>query len=157
MTKNNYLFDPRHVLLQLIMVVLYYLKRSCMKVFLFLLEAFAALSLLLFGLVFINYPDGSALNLNTRILVDAPFRNFTVPGILLTANGVVYVLSLLQAMGEPRRNRYNWTLAGGLLTIVFSLVAIMFVRPFLVAEWVALVLGVMIVLMASYLKGKWIL
>lgn len=128
-----------------------------MKIFLFLLEAFAALSLLLFGLIFISYPDGSAVNLNTGILADAPFRNFSLPGLLLTANGAVYVFSLLQAMGEPRRNRYNWTLAGGILTIVFSMVSIMFVRPFLVAEWAALTLGVMIVLMASYLKGKWLL
>lgn len=128
-----------------------------MKVFLFLLEAFVALSLLIFGLIFLSYPDGSALNLNTGILADAPFRNFSVPGILIAANGLVYVFSLLQAMGEPKRNRYNWTLAGGILTVVFALVSIMFVRPFLVAEWAALILGVMIVLMASYLKGKWIL
>lgn len=126
-----------------------------MKLLLFLLEGFTALAFSLFGVIMISYPDGSVINLPSDVLAGSAFKNYLVPGIVLTLNGAVYIFSLLYHM-EPTGVRYNWAIAGGVLTVVLSLAAITFLQTFFLSEWIGLLVGVAIILSAAYLKGKWI-
>lgn len=126
-----------------------------MKLLLLLLVGFTALAFSLFGVIFISYPDGSVFNLSLDIFSGSPLKNYLIPGIFLALNGAVYILSLLYHM-EPTEGKYNWALAGGILTVVLSLSAIVLFQTFFFAEWIGLVIGFISILLAVYLKGKWI-
>ena len=76
-----------------------------MKTFLLILLCFVALTAILSGIQLTLYPDGSIINLPIYILENTPFRNFQIPGLILT--GVVGAVNLLAALYlfAQRRNQ----------------------------------------------------
>lgn len=55
-----------------------------MKSILFILVSFIAVKSTLSGLLMVSNPDGGIMNLPLSILEGTPFKNFLVPGIILT-------------------------------------------------------------------------
>ena len=55
-----------------------------MKLLLILLIGIITVAAIASGISMINSPDGITLNLQTYLLDNTPFKNFLIPGILLT-------------------------------------------------------------------------
>ena len=92
-----------------------YSQKQNMKSFLFILTSFVVVTSLLSGFLMISNPDGEVLNLSVRLLKGTPFRDFKIPGILLTTlvgitNSVAKLFIIIR-----QQKRYIWTLAGGIL------------------------------------------
>ena len=85
-----------------------------MRSFLFILVSFIAGTSTLSGLLMISNPDGGVLSLSPALLYGTPFKDFLVPGILLTT--IVGFVNLLAVFYNLQRhpNRYNWAIAGGM-------------------------------------------
>src|SRR6185437_8813121 len=86
-----------------------------MKSFLFALTSFVAVTSLLSGLLMISNPDGQLFNLSIRLLNGTPFRDFKIPGILLTTLvGITNLIATFFIIIRQQK-RYSWSLAGGIL------------------------------------------
>lgn len=126
-----------------------------MKSLLFFLVAFIAISASLSGLLLISEPDGSILNLPVSILEATPFKDFLIPGIILT--GVVGGINLLAVFFNLQRhtNRYNWALAGGITITGWIIAQMILIQTAHWLHFVYLAAGILIMLVAWQLKGKW--
>lgn len=126
-----------------------------MKLLLFIMIAFIAFTSTISGLLMIYQPDGSILQLSPSLLVETPFKNFLVPGILLTV--VVGGINMFAVFYNMQRHpgRYNWAMAGGFMTSCWILVQLMLINAVHWLQFVYLATGVLIILIAYQLKGKW--
>jgi hypothetical protein len=126
-----------------------------MKTLLFLLVSFIAVTATLSGLMMINNPDGGIMNLQLRLLDGTPFKDFLVPGILLTT--IVGGVNLLAIFYNMQRdpNRYNWAIAGGIMITGWIVGQIILIH---IANWLHFLylgIGILIILIAYQLRGKW--
>lgn len=125
-----------------------------MRTLLFILISFVAFTSLISGLILISYPDGSVLQMSVDLLNTSPFKNFLIPGIVLTV--FVGGTNLLAAFFNMKRsaNRYNWALAGGVMACGWVLVQMLLINTFFWLQLVYLGIGILMTLIAYQLKGK---
>ncbi len=125
-----------------------------MRTLLFILISFVAITSLVSGLIIICYPDGSVMRMSTDLLKTSPFKNFLIPGVVLTV--FVGGTNLLAAFFNMKRNknRYDWALAGGIMTCGWVIVQMILINTFFWLQFVYLGLGIVIMLIAYQLKGK---
>jgi len=106
-------------------------------------------------LLMISNPDGGILKLSLNLLEGTPFKNFLIPGILLAIIvGGINLLAVLHNI-KHQPNRYNWALAGG-ITISGWIIGQMIVIHSV--HWLHILylgIGILIILLAYQLKGKW--
>ncbi|MBK8610709.1 MAG: hypothetical protein IPL84_12415 [Chitinophagaceae bacterium] len=126
-----------------------------MKTLLLILISFIAVTATLSGLVMITNPGGDLLHLQLGLLKGTPFKDFQLPGILLTA--VVGGINLVAVFYNIQRhkNRYNWALAAGFVISGWIIVQLILIQ---VAHWLHFIylgMGILIILLAYQLKGKW--
>ena len=126
-----------------------------MKSLLFILVSFIAVTSTLSGLLMISNPDGGIMNLPLGILNGTPFRNFLIPGILLTT--IVGGVNLLAVFYNMQRhvNRYNWSMAGGIMISGCIVVQMILIHAAHWLHFLYLGIGILIILLAYQLKGKW--
>ena len=126
-----------------------------MKLLLFIMIAFIAFTSTISGILMIYQPDGSILQLSPSLLVETPFTNFLAPGIMLAV--VVGGINMIAVFFNMQRHpgRYNWAMAGGFTTCCWILVQLMLINAVHWLQFVYLVTGVLIILIAYQLKGKW--
>jgi hypothetical protein len=127
-----------------------------MRILLFILVAFVALTATFSGLLIISNPaDGGMIHLQKDLLSNTPFKNFLVPGIILTVlvGGVNMVAVALNISRHPAR--YNWAMAGGIMIIGWIVVQMILLNAFSWLQLVYLGTGLLIVLTAYQVKGKW--
>jgi hypothetical protein len=126
-----------------------------MKTLLFIMVSFIAVTATLSGLLMISKPDGSILNLPLGLLEGTPFKNFLLPGILLTVlAGGTNLLAVFYNM-QRHPNRYNWALAGGIMISGWIIVQMIILHAAHWLHFVYLGIGLLIILIAYQLKGKW--
>lgn len=125
-----------------------------MKTLLFILISFVAITSVISGLIIIYYPDGSVMQMSTDLLKTSPFKNFLVPGIVLTV--FVGGTNLVAAFFNMKRSvrRYDWALAGGVMICGWTIVQMILIDTFFWLQFVYLGLGIVIMLIAYQLKGK---
>jgi hypothetical protein len=126
-----------------------------MKTILFVLVAFVAVTAVLSGLIMIIHPEGDALNVPVSLLESAPFNNYVVPGLLLTITVGGPNLLALFFMMQRKADRYNWAMAGGFMISLWILTQFLFIRVAHGLQFVYLGTGLLIILIAYQLKGKW--
>jgi hypothetical protein len=126
-----------------------------MKSLLFFMVVIIALTSTLSGLLMISNPDGSILKLSPALLEGTPFKNFLVPGILLAV--IVGGVNLLAVFYNMQRHstRYNWAMAGGFMICGWIIMQMLLINSLHWLHYVYLVVGVLIILVAYQLKGKW--
>ncbi len=127
-----------------------------MKFLLLILVAFVAITAIFSGFIIISNPaDGGVLNLQKEMLINTPFRNFLLPGIILTVlvGGVNLVAAVLNIKQHP--GRYNWAMAGGVMISGWIIVQMILMNAFSWLQLVYLGAGLLIILTAYQLKGKW--
>jgi hypothetical protein len=126
-----------------------------MKTILFILVSFIAITAALSGLVMISNPDGRLLNLPLSLLGNTPFRDYRIPGILLTifVSGVNLVAVFFNLQRHP--GRYNWAMAGGFTISLWIVVQLLLIQAAHWLHFIYLGIGLLIILIAYQLKGKW--
>ncbi|HRE37405.1 MAG TPA: hypothetical protein PK092_03105 [Chitinophagaceae bacterium] len=126
-----------------------------MKTLLFILLSFIAITATVSGILMISQPDGSILQLKPELLAGSPFSNYLVPGILLACVvGVVNLVAVFLNMMRHRQ-RYNAAIAGGAVIITWILVQVMMIGTI---HWLHILYfsaGILVVLGAYQLKGRW--
>ena len=126
-----------------------------MKSLLFFLVSFVAVTSTLSGLIMISNPDGRILNLSLDLLEGTPFKNFMIPGILLTATvGGTNLLAVFYNL-QRHPNRYNLAMAGGTMISGWIITQMILIQAVNWLHIVSLVIGIMIILLSYHLKGKW--
>lgn len=126
-----------------------------MKLLLFLLTVFVALTAIFSGALLVSYPDGSVFKLPVELLKGTPFKNFLVPGIILTVvvGGTNLVAVILNMQTHPLR--YDWAIAGAIVVIGWIVIQILLLSMLHWLHIVYLIIGIMMILLAYQLKGKW--
>ena len=126
-----------------------------MKSLLFILVSFVAVTATLSGLIMISNPDGGVMNLPLSLLDGTPFKDFLIPGILLST--IVGGVNLLAVFYNIQRhvNRYNWAMAGGIMISGWIVVQMILIQAAHWLHFLYLGIGILIVLLAYQLKGKW--
>jgi len=126
-----------------------------MKTILFILVSFIAFSAFVSGLVMISDPEGVILDMPISLLENTPFHNYMLPGILLTT--MVGGVNLIAVFFNMRRHpvRYNWAIAGGFMISGWILLQLLLIHAANWFHFICLGMGVLIILIAYQLKGKW--
>lgn len=127
-----------------------------MKTLLFILVSFVAVTATISGLIIISNPNnGGIINLSANLLKETPFKNFFIPGLVLTV--IVGGINLLAVFYNIQRhaNRYNWAMAGGAMLSVWVIVQMILIRSFSWLQFLYLGVGLLTILTAYQLKGKW--
>lgn len=126
-----------------------------MKTILFVLICVVGLTTTVSGLLMISEPDGSTLGLSLSLLDTTPFRSFLIPGITLAflVGGVNLVAVFLNI--QRNVNRYNWAIAGGVMITGWIITQIILIQTIHWLHFLYLGIGVLIILLAYQLKGKW--
>ena len=126
-----------------------------MKTLLFILVSFIAVTSTLSGLLMISRPDGEILNLPISLLEGTSFKDFLIPGILLTT--IVGGVNLLAVFFNMQRNpnRYNWAITGGVTITGWIIAQMILIRTIHWLHFIYLGIGLLIILIAYQLKGKW--
>jgi hypothetical protein len=126
-----------------------------MKTLLFILVSFIAVTSTISGLLMISKPDGSIFNLPLSLLEGTSFKNFLIPGILLTVLvGGANVLAVFYNM-QRHPKRYNWAMAGGIMISGWIIVQMILLHAAHWLHFIYLGIGLLIILIAYQLKGKW--
>ena len=126
-----------------------------MRTLLFILVCFIALTSTLSGSLMIIRPDGALLGLPVSLLGGTPFKDFLIPGILLTS--VVGGVNLLAVFHNLKRHtsRYNWAIASGIIITGWIIGQMTLIKAFHWLHILYLVIGIFIILIAYQCKGKW--
>jgi len=127
-----------------------------MKLLLILLIGIIAVAAIASGISMINSPDGITLNLQTYLLDNTPFKNFLIPGILLTffvggVNLVAFFYNIFK-----KQNRFSWAIAGGIVITGWVLTEMILTGFVHWLHFIYMAFGVLIILISYQLKGKWI-
>ena len=126
-----------------------------MKTLLFILSCFIAVTALISGLLLISNPDGEILHLPLSLLQGTPFKNYLVPAIILTliVGGINLAAVILNLRGNP--GRFNWAMAGGFVVCGWIIIQMMLIHAAHWLHFIYLGIGLLIILIAYQLKGKW--
>ncbi len=126
-----------------------------MKTILFILVSFIAFTAALSGLLMFSNPDGGILNLPLSLLENTPFKNYRIPGILMTTivGGVNLIAIFFNMQRHP--SRYNWAMAGGFMISLWILGQLLLIQAAHWLHFIYLGIGVLVILIAYQLKGKW--
>jgi hypothetical protein len=127
-----------------------------MKTLLFILVSFIAVTATISGLLMISNPDGEIMSLSLSLLYQTPFKNFLIPGIILAV--FVGGINLIAVFYNIQRNmnRYNWAIAGGVVITGWIIVQMILIQTVYWLHFLYLGIGVLIILLAFQLKGKWV-
>lgn len=128
-----------------------------LKWILYILLSFIAITATLSGLLMVCYPDGSALNLFLELLKETAFKDFRIPGIILvTAVGLANLVAVfVNIRGLP--SQYNWAMVAGIMISGWIIAQVILINTVSWLHGLYLILGILIVLLAYQLKGKWVL
>lgn len=109
---------------------------------------------MIIGILLLTSPDGEIRGYLIDLLRPASANSFIVPGVLLTLSGMLYTAAVFAAM-QHNRSRYNWALTAGIISVVLMAIDMIFTQTVHWLQFIYLVAGFLIVLLAYQLKGKW--
>ena len=120
-----------------------------------ILLGFIAMTAVPSGLMLILEPDGSILQLPQMVLQSTPFHSFLIPGIILTlVVGGINSIALLLCLFN-KQFQYRWAMAGGTILVIWILAQLATISFFHWLQFIYLGIGILVVLIAYQLRGKW--
>jgi hypothetical protein len=125
-----------------------------MKIILFILVSFVGLTAALSGLLLIGNPNGEILNMPITLLNGTPFKNLLIPAILLIVIGAVNLLAAFYNI-QRHSGRYNWAMGGGFMICGWIIMQMILIPAVHWQHYFYMVTGILIILTAYQLKGKW--
>ena len=126
-----------------------------MKIFLVILVAIIAITSTISGLMMMSDPDGGILNLSLQLLKPTPFKSYLVPGILLTGVGGAVNIVAVYSNITRQPTRYNWSMIGGFLITGWIVAQMILIQSMHWLHFIYLCAGLLTILIAYQLKGKW--
>jgi len=122
--------------------------RSPSRLLLGAIAAFLALGAIPVGLAFVARPDGSLVGMPVAVLAGTPFRDFTVPGLVLAlaVGGSTLAASVLVVRGSPGARRA--ALAAGVVVMGWIVVQVALIGALSALQPVVGALGLAMVLLA---------
>ena len=131
------------------------MRYKILKILLFFLVSFTALTSALSGLLMIINPNGEILNLPLKLLEGTPFKNFMIPGILLLiiVGGINLLAAFFYVRNHPKR--YNWTMAGGVIISGWIISQMIIIHAVHWMHILYLTIGISVILLSYQFKGKW--
>jgi hypothetical protein len=129
-------------------------KNKKMKTLLFILIFFIGLTATLSGLLLIGNFNGKILNVPITLLDGAPFKNSLIPALLLIVIGAVNILAAIYNI-RKHPSRYNLAMAGGFMICGWIITQMILIPAAHWQHYLYLVTGILIILTAYQLKGKW--
>lgn len=103
----------------------------------------------------ISCPDGGIFNLPISLLKNTPFNNYMIPGILLALIvGGVNLVAIFYNL-ENHAKQYNWAMAGGFIISGWIIAQIILIKTVHWLHFIYLGMGILVILLAYQLKGKW--
>lgn len=128
-----------------------------MKKILYLLITLMAVSAFVSGLLLIRNPMGESMGLSLSLLEGSPFPDYFFPGILLILLiGTPHLLSLIY-LARNHRHQFLMVMASGLVLMSWIIIQILLIHTANWMHYYCLGTGLMEVLIALQLKGKWVL
>jgi len=126
-----------------------------LKIFLLILVFVIAVTSTVSGLLMISDPDGGILNLSLQLLEHTPFKSYLVPGILLAGLvGGVNIIAVYANIAHSK-TRYNWSILGGIAITGWIIAQMILIQSMNWLHFVYLLSGLLVILIAYQLKGKW--
>lgn len=126
-----------------------------MKHILFLFVAFIAISSVASGLVMVAEPNGSLLGLTASLLDGTPFKDYFIPGIVLTVLVGFTNLLALYYLFRNHRKRFMFSIAGGFMISGWIIVQMILINAVHWLHFIYLAAGMLVILISFQLKGKW--
>lgn len=126
-----------------------------MRALLIFLLFVVALTAIPCGMMLVIKPDGSALQMPLTILSSTPFHSFLIPGVVLSIvvgglNGIALAMCLFK-----KPFQYRWAMAGGVMLVLWILAQLSMISGFHWLQLLYLGIGLLTVLAAYQLRGKW--
>ena len=125
-----------------------------MRTLLFIMLVVTGVTAIVTGILLLTRPEGEIQGYLIDVLRPASANSLIVPGVLLTLSGMLYTAAVFGAM-QQNRSRYNWALAAGIISVVLMAIDMIFTQTVHWLQFLYLVAGFLIVLLAYQLKGKW--
>lgn len=126
-----------------------------MRILLILLTLFTGITAMAGGLMLTLWPDGSAMQLPLGQLDSPLFSNYLVPGLILFLAVGVMNMAALVAILRKKQSRYNLCMVAGVMIIGFIIGEWLFVSELHWLQFLYFGIGLLTVLTAYQLKGKW--
>ena len=126
-----------------------------MRILLILLTLFTGITALAGGLMLMLWPDGSAMQLPLGQLNAPLFSNYLIPGVILFFVVGGMNMAALVAILRKKQGRYNLSMVAGVMIIGFIIGELLFVSELHWLQFLYLGIGLLTVLTAYQLKGKW--
>jgi uncharacterized membrane protein len=106
-------------------------------------------------MVLMSIPDGNILKLSISLLKGTPFKDFFVPGLILSV--FVGGANLLAVYFNLQRHssRYNWAITGGIMDCGWIIAQIILINTLYWLHFLYFGIGILVILLAYQLKGKW--
>jgi hypothetical protein len=128
-----------------------------MKKLLLLITVFIAFTAGICGLMMVNTPNGSSMQLSLAVLTHTPFKDFTIPGyILFLIVGGSNALAAL-ALITRQKKAFSFSMAAGLFISGWIVVQVILTGVLFWLQFVYLAAGISILLLSFHLKEKAIL
>lgn len=125
-----------------------------MKILLLILVWVVGVTAFLGGLALVRFADGHLIFLSAVILENTPFTDFTLPGMAFMLVGIINLLAAVKNL-LGHKMRYNWAIASGMITCSWIALQIILIQQIFWLQFVYLAAGILIMLTAYQIKGKW--
>jgi hypothetical protein len=107
------------------------------------------------GMMLVFEPDGSLLRMPLSILSSTPFHSFLIPGVVLSiVVGGLNAIALLMCLFK-KPFQYRWAMAGGVVLVLWILAQLSMISGFHWLQLLYLGIGLITILTAYQLRGKW--
>lgn len=125
-----------------------------MRVALLILTSFITLTALPSGLVMMLEPNGSPLGLSLSLLLNTPFPDFFIPGLVLALIvGGSSLVSLFLLMNQSPVS-YKIALAAGVVLAIWMVAELILIPYYHWLQGLYLAIGILVALTAYQLMGK---
>lgn len=130
------------------------LKTGSMRVALLVLNSFITLTALPAGMLMMLEPNGSSLGLSLSLLLNTPFPDFFIPGLLLALIvGGCSLVSLFLIMNHSPAP-YKIAMASGVALMIWIVTELILIPYYHWLQGLYLAIGILIALTSYQLMGK---
>lgn len=125
-----------------------------MRAVLLLLNSFVTLTALPAGMLLMLEPDGNSLGLSLSILLNTPFPDFFIPGLVLALIvGGCSLVSLFLIMSHSAAS-YKLAMASGIVLTIWIVTELILIPYYHWLQGLYLAIGILIALTSYQLMGK---
>jgi hypothetical protein len=124
-----------------------------MKLLLILSESFIVLITIISGGFMLTNPYLEGLDNVSNLIITSTPNFLFLSTLTILFVGLVNLIALFNFM-QHHRNKYNWSIAGGLMILLWSIMKVILSKDIYWESFTYSSIGILIMLIAHQLKGK---